>query len=366
MMMNKLSTALAIVLGALLLPAMAFAWCVGGAPPARDADGDGLNDIQEEFFGTSPTDADSDGDLIPDNLEDLDGDGLPNQDEPHIFSIELFQAPFGSPRFTLVIEGTQLFVPELGARTGTVRFPATGLQRRVTHAARNRRSRIHLRLSRANAQRLLGSALDSDIRLDSPLGSTNMLHAVPMPCATAEPHLMGAAIVELRTPREAEPLRYVVIGGCNLLELGTRPNVWTRVVVGSESFTIEAPYKATTTMLPTRILVPLHWRSVDDPVLPRPPDLVVGTVVRIENGSGESNAVTVEPVIAQLRIPDSHLDEDHDGDKLTSRRELELGTDPLVYDTDRDGLSDWREVRRGVTDPLDPDTNGDGRLDSGF
>jgi hypothetical protein len=233
----------------------------------------------------------------------------------------------------------------------------------VQHRARNRQSRVQLKLSAARAAELLGETLMGDVRLESALGTSNTIHPKPMPCAGTEPHLMGAAIVELRTPSQPGPLTYVVIGGCDLLEVEERRGVSTEVVVGDASFTIEAPYRATSTMLPTRILVPAVWRSVDDPALPRPPDLGVGAEVRVANASGVSTAVVVEPPIAQLRIPDSHLDEDHDGDRLASRRELALGTDPLVYDTDRDGLSDALEVRRRVTSPLDPDTDGDGVLD---
>jgi hypothetical protein len=356
-------TLLAVLGLSLLVPAAALAWCVGGAPPARDADGDGLNDVQEEFFATSSTDPDSDDDGLTDNLEDLDGDGIVNQDEPHIFSIEIFTTPFGNPPVTLVIEGTQLFVPDRNARSATIRFPDTDRTRRVQHRGRNRRSRIQLKLSAARAVELLGGSLMGDVRLESALGTSNTLHPKPMPCGGAEPNLMGAAIVELRTPSQAGPLTYVVIGGCDLLEVEERRGVSARIVVGTESFTIEAPYRATSTMLPTRVLVPAVWRSVDDPALPRPPDLTAGAEVQVANGAGASNPVVVEPPIAQLRIPDSHLDEDHDGDRLTSRRELMLGTDPLVYDTDRDGLSDALEVRRNVTDPLDPDTDGDGVLD---
>lgn len=356
--MRALLMALSCVL---LAPEPTLAWCVGGAPPARDGDTDGLNDVQEQFFGTDPADPDSDDDLVPDNLEDLDGDGRVNQDEPHIFSIEFYRAPFGTPRMELVLEGTHLFSPESQVRVATIEFSSTGRFRRARHAGNNRRSRVELRLSSALAEDLLGATLEGDIRIASALGSSNTLHPVPMPCESPEPHLMGAAIVELRTPSQPEPLRYVAVGGCNLLDTGSRPRVWTRIVVDGETFSLPGRALATT-LLPTRVLVPARWRSVDDPALPRPPDLAVGNSIQIETESGLSNAVTVEPAIAQLRIPDSHLDEDHDGDRLNSRRELEAGTDPLVFDTDRDGLSDTRELR-GSTDPLDPDTDGNGILD---
>jgi hypothetical protein len=65
---------------------------------------------------------------------------------------------------------------------------------------------------------------------------------------------------------------------------------------------------------------------------------------------------------------------DHDGDGLIGIVEVELGTDPLNPDTngngvndgdedfDNDGLSNFLEIQAG-TNPLNPDTNGNGILD---
>ncbi len=50
---------------------------------------------------------------------------------------------------------------------------------------------------------------------------------------------------------------------------------------------------------------------------------------------------------------------DSDGDGLTDRHELEIGTDPNNPDTDSDGLSDGEEVLRRNTDPLNADSDGD-------
>jgi hypothetical protein len=79
-----------------------------------------------------------------------------------------------------------------------------------------------------------------------------------------------------------------------------------------------------------------------------------------------SDAVVVDDVIADLRIPVANLDDDHDRDDVPSQRELtrDPPTDPLVWDTDADGLPDGIESRPGsTTDPLDPDTDGDGIRD---
>ncbi|MEM7383617.1 MAG: LamG-like jellyroll fold domain-containing protein [Verrucomicrobiota bacterium] len=51
---------------------------------------------------------------------------------------------------------------------------------------------------------------------------------------------------------------------------------------------------------------------------------------------------------------------DSDGDGLVDTREAELGTDPLVTDTDGDTLSDFDEVEVHMTNPLVLDTDEDG------
>lgn len=54
---------------------------------------------------------------------------------------------------------------------------------------------------------------------------------------------------------------------------------------------------------------------------------------------------------------------DSDGDGLSDEEELTLKTNPNVIDTDNDGLSDYEEVYIYLTDPLNPDTDGDTYLD---
>lgn len=56
-------------------------------------------------------------------------------------------------------------------------------------------------------------------------------------------------------------------------------------------------------------------------------------------------------------------DTDPDRDGLLTKEERRIGTDPLNPDTDGDGLTDGEEVRRYKTDPLNPDTDGDGLKD---
>lgn len=60
----------------------------------------------------------------------------------------------------------------------------------------------------------------------------------------------------------------------------------------------------------------------------------------------------------------SDADADSDDDGLSNKREIALETDPVLLDTDNDGLSDGDEVNKYNTDPLKADTDGDGINDS--
>lgn len=59
--------------------------------------------------------------------------------------------------------------------------------------------------------------------------------------------------------------------------------------------------------------------------------------------------------------PEPEIDTDRDG--LSDQREIELGLDPTNPDSDNDGLSDGDEVLRYSTNPVNPDTDGDTFLD---
>ena len=65
--------------------------------------------------------------------------------------------------------------------------------------------------------------------------------------------------------------------------------------------------------------------------------------------------------IAASTTPVSTVDSDSDG--LTDAEEATYGTNPLLADTDGDGLSDYLEVKVYNTNPLVADTDGDGYPD---
>ena len=244
------------------------AWCVGGAPPARDGDGDGLNDIQEAFFGTDPANPDSDGDGIPDGEEDLDGDGVQNRDEPTMFSLEIFEDGFTNSRrgrIGLVLEGTNLFDLERGVRRSSVVFPDYPRARHASFGRRlHSRPRVYLRLERSVAERLLGEDLTGNLRVETAIGETNTLHPVPMFCDDDAPHLMGAAIIRFKTRPDGNIRRYVVLGGCNMLDRSERRTAVTAVRVRGHDIVIRSPY-GNSAMLPTRLFVPTRSQRRTDP-----------------------------------------------------------------------------------------------------
>jgi len=59
----------------------------------------------------------------------------------------------------------------------------------------------------------------------------------------------------------------------------------------------------------------------------------------------------------------SDADADIDEDGISNSEEIALGTDPRSSDTDEDGLSDYDEINTHHTDPLNEDTDGDSIMD---
>ena len=83
-----------------------------------------------------------------------------------------------------------------------------------------------------------------------------------------------------------------------------------------------------------------------------------GTLVIKLVSQGQPNAVVQ---IDQITMSTTD-DPDHDG--LTNTQEQTLDTNPLLYDTDGDGIGDWDEVNTTLTNPLKADSDGDGMTDS--
>ena len=83
------------------------------------------------------------------------------------------------------------------------------------------------------------------------------------------------------------------------------------------------------------------------------------------DGDGLSNYIEIyvtgtDPLIVDSDgngVPDA--DEDADGDGLTNIEEINLGTNPAKNDTDNDGINDYDEIKIYSTNPCNYDTDGD-------
>ncbi|MDD3285128.1 MAG: hypothetical protein PHG95_00590 [Patescibacteria group bacterium] len=73
--------------------------------------------------------------------------------------------------------------------------------------------------------------------------------------------------------------------------------------------------------------------------------------------------VVTPDIITATETPIVTAPVDSDGDSLTDAEETVLGTNINLIDSDFDGLSDYEELRVYGTNPLNPDTDGDGYND---
>lgn len=68
----------------------------------------------------------------------------------------------------------------------------------------------------------------------------------------------------------------------------------------------------------------------------------------------EQQKIQQSQVALPMSVGDLWLSQDRDGDGLTNREEVRLGTDPYSADTDRDGIPDGMEVRHSTNPNLAP------------
>jgi hypothetical protein len=192
----------------------------------------------------------------------------------------------------------------------------------------------------------------------------------------AEPHLMGAALIHLKTRVDGVPRthEYIGIGGCGLVRPEGSRMLRGNVVLTDHELPVVGNHRVSilgvnggVPLMGSRILMPVTPLIKSDDLNPiggfaREIDLGDRlTVLANADDPVPTNAhtVVVDGLIADLTIPEANLDDDHESDGLRSVDEIRQGTDPLVFDTDRDGLSDRLDRQLGF-DPNDPDSDDDG------
>ncbi|MBI5066503.1 hypothetical protein HZA97_09825 [Candidatus Woesearchaeota archaeon] len=84
-------------------------------------------------------------------------------------------------------------------------------------------------------------------------------------------------------------------------------------------------------------------------------ELIIGTDPNNYDTDGDSWSDGVEYFYGGDPLDKKIVPQDSDNDDLPDKQEKYLGTDPNNYDTDNDGYSDAKELREG-TDPLDPES----------
>lgn len=85
----------------------------------------------------------------------------------------------------------------------------------------------------------------------------------------------------------------------------------------------------------------------------------------LEVNENEENGINIPVLDGQdsVSLEDEQPKIDTDQDGLSDLEEMELGTNVSSVDSDNDGLFDMEEVKTYMTDPLNPDTDGDSYLD---
>lgn len=115
----------------------------------------------------------------------------------------------------------------------------------------------------------------------------------------------------------------------------------------------------------------LPTKDVDNDNLLEYMELIYGTDINNPDTDEDGLSDYEELVLTQTSPLESDTDgngisdgkEDIDGDRLTSLEEIKYNTNPAFKDSDADGLSDYDEIKRHLTDPNEYDTDEDGLSD---
>lgn len=163
--------------------------------------------------------------------------------------------------------------------------------------------------------------------------------AVQPPISSTAPNAVPAQEVEIKSPLIASKKIIIILG----VIIGIL--VIVGVVVSAIRFVNRS---AQDTSVKSSLLTEEASVTEDIPALP---EVSFSDSQELE---GEGSAVS-----------ETQLPVDSDGDGLTDKEELEIGTDFQNPDSDNDGLFDGEEIQTYKTDPLNSDTDQDSFLDGG-
>ncbi len=147
------------------------------------------------------------------------------------------------------------------------------------------------------------------------------------------------------------PYIYAGFGGLSY-SVGTKPSVKSSVAVDESGFTGVIPFGIGTEV-----------KLSEDVILDLSAGLNYSLTDNLNYFKISSYNDAYLNIGAGIAYSQESMNSDKDGDGLTKREELELGTDPRNPDTDGDGLKDGIEVKQYTTDPRKADTDGDGLKD---
>ena len=362
--------------------AVEYHFGVGTSPLEADTDGDGLDDGQELAIGTDPLSADTDGDGFMDGWEvcfgtdpfdpgepipegDPDGDGLDN----------LAESQLGTNPFSADTDGDGI---SDGEERGHVLastqppFPmeiATNILGRFTNLDSGRVSLdLPFAIRPRGARECTRVVVGIDGKLSLATGSGTTLPSSP---TATRPLVVRAFDDNLKAyTNELGSALSVTMSGTN----GVR-----RFVVEYRAFGFHGLEASETNSVSFQISFAEDEPDVVSVRHFRADGGTNGLSNRALGGSAELSCRTAlsYPVYSvdmpaalpglaleyHLGVGTSPLEADTDGDGLDDGQELAIGTDPLSADTDGDGIGDWAEVAAG-TDPTLADTDGDGLDDA--
>ena len=313
-------------------------YVTGTSTNAADTDLDGLSDSVEIIYGTDPNAPDSDGDGLPDDEEvllletnplaaDTDGDGLSDRTEVGAISTVEYQWIDSGAAPNLLAAGGD----DNGIWTFSLSSPFVGDG--VSHHR-------------------IAVETNGVVFLLEPGGSVTNAYPAPQSLSTwtnSPAHITLAALWCALESDSDSALRFFETAGASVVEFdgfllpivqrggsGRRTELSRRA-----SFQVVLPHTVHNTL-------DVYYQDIPEG------GISAGAIVGVHNRD-RSYFLLPEGRCTLPRPGDPDIDL---GSGRGFRYHLGLGTNPLLADTDGDGLNDGEEFDTG-TDPLDTDTDGD-------